>query len=223
VYRTSEGERILLGAERRLFEESLAMMVDLLATGDCEFGVQVVDELQRGQKLFALYRAARGLLQPDEPPPELTAFLEGAVASVYRWALAMAIQEIEHPEFATADPSWRKQILDAARECEDIDELPDEKSRDRGEWELLIECLEGAVLWDTDFEAQDRLDADPDASRALDQFMGISDNYYTEVAHDPPDDQVNLYIDALMGLTPRGRGESRRQDEDAESSDDGPF
>ena len=27
------------------------MMVDLLATGDCEFGVQVFDELQRGQKL----------------------------------------------------------------------------------------------------------------------------------------------------------------------------
>ena len=84
MYRTSEGERILLGAERRLFEESLAMMVDLLATGDCDFGVQVFDDLQRGQKLFALYRAARGLLQPDEPPPELTAFLEGAVASVYR-------------------------------------------------------------------------------------------------------------------------------------------
>ena len=199
------------------------MMVDLLATGDCEFGVQVFDELQRGQKLFALYRAARGLLQPDEPPPELTAFLEGAVATVYRYALDMATQEIEHPEFATADPSWRKQILDAARECDEIDELPDEKSRDREEWELLIECLEGAVLWDTDFEAQDRLDAAPDASRALDQFMGISDNYYTQVAYDPPDDQINLFIDALMGLTPRGRGESYGTDEAPGPLSDGPF
>jgi hypothetical protein len=223
VYHTSAGERILLGAERRLFEQSLAMMVDLLATGDCEFGVQVFDELQRGQKLFALYRAARGLLRPDEPPPELTAFLEGAVASVYRWALAMAIQEIEHPEFATANPSWRTLIIDAARECDDIDELPDAECRDREEWELLIECLEGAVLWDTDFEAQDRLDADPDTSRELDQFMGISANYYTAVAHDPPDDQINLYIDALMGLTPRGRGEFNTTDEDAESSNDAPF
>ena len=53
--------------------------------------------------------------------------------------------------------------------------------------------------------------------------MGISDNYYTAVAHDPPDDQINLYIDALMGLSPRGRGESNAADEDAESSDDGPF
>ena len=133
MYHSPDGQRVLLGAERRLFEKSLAMMVDLLATGDCEFDVQVFDELQRGQKLFALYRAARGLLRPDEPPPELTAFLEGAVATVYRWALAMAIQEIEHPEFATADPSWRKIILDAGRECDDIDELPDEKSRRVGQ------------------------------------------------------------------------------------------
>jgi hypothetical protein len=197
------------------------MMVDLLATDDCDFGVQVFDELQRGQKLFALYRAARGLLRPNEPPPELTSFLEGAVATVYRWALAMAIQEIENPEFATADPSWRKQILDAARECEDIDELPEEDGRDGEEWEFLIECLEGAVLWDTDFEAQDRLDADPDTSRALDQFMGISEDYYTAVADDPPDDQINLYIDALMGLTPRRRGESDGDDDHLEASDDG--
>ena len=199
------------------------MMVDLLATGDCEFDVQVFDELQRGQKLFALYRAARGLLRPDEPPPELTAFLEATVATVYRWALAMAIQEIEHPEFATADPSWRKQIFDAARECEDIEELPDETSRDREEWELLIECLEGAVLWDTDFEAQDRLDAAPDATGALDQFMGISDDYYTAVAHDPPDNQINLYVDALIGLTPRARGKSRTEDGHTDPSADDLF
>ena len=70
MYHSPDGQRVLLGAERRLFEKSLAMMVDLLATGDCEVGMQVFDELQRGQKLFALYRAARGLLRPDEPPPE---------------------------------------------------------------------------------------------------------------------------------------------------------
>ncbi|MCP4876639.1 MAG: hypothetical protein GY896_14360, partial [Gammaproteobacteria bacterium] len=112
---------------------------------------------------------------------------------------------------------------DASRQCEGIDELPHENSCDKGEWELLIECLEGAVLWDTDFEDQDRLDVDPDASRALDQFLGISDNYYTEVPHDPPDDQINLYIDALMGLTPRGRGESYTDDEEAGPSNDSPF
>ena len=75
----------------------------------------------------------------------------------------------------------------------------------------MMECLEGRVLWDADFEAQERLDVDPDASRNLDELMGIPDNYYTAVAYDPPDDQINLYIDALMGLTPRGRGEPTQE------------
>ena len=52
-----------------------------------------------------------------------------------------------------------------------------------------------------------RLDADHDTTRTLNEVMGISDNYYTDVPYDPPDDQLNLYIDALKGLTPRGRGE----------------
>ena len=106
------------------------MMVDHLSGGDCDFGVEVFDELQRGQKFFALYRAGRGLLRPDESPPELTAFLEAAVASVYRHALGMVVMDIEHPEFATANPSWRKLVLDAVLEWGDIDEPPDENSRE---------------------------------------------------------------------------------------------
>ena len=74
------------------------------------------------------------------------------------------------------------------------------------EWELLIECLEGAVLWDNDFEVQEGMDVDPDASRSLKRVLGIPDNYYIEVPCDLPDGQINLYIDALKGLTPRGRG-----------------
>lgn len=187
------------------------MMADNLSDGDCEFGVQVFDDLQRGQKLYALYRAGRALLRPDEPAPKLTAYLEGAVASVYRHALGMVAVEIEEPRIAHR-PSWRQLLLDAARQCDEIDELPDEDCREQGDWELLIECLEATVLWDTDFEAQDRLDADPDKVRELDELMGVPEDYYTEVAHDPPDDQINLYVDALMGLTPQGRGEGHIAD-----------
>lgn len=206
MYRTSSGDRILLGAERHLFLESLGMMVDNLSDGDCEFGVQVFDDLQRGQKLYSLYRAGRALLRPNEKTPELTAYLEGAVASVYRYALGMVAVEIEEPGI-THRPSWRQLLVDAASECDDISELPDKASCDRGEWELLVECLEATVLWDTDFEAQDRLDVDPDKARELDELMGNPADYYTAIAYDPPDEQINLYIDALMGLTPQGRGE----------------
>ena len=84
------------------------MLTDHLSVGDDDFGLQVFDDLQRGQKLYALYRAGRALLQPDESPPELTAFLEGAVATVYRHALDNVLQEIEEPEFATSIRSWRQ-------------------------------------------------------------------------------------------------------------------
>ena len=46
----------------------------------------------------------------------------------------------------------------------------------------------------------------PDTSSAVKDVLGIPDNYFTEVPFDVPDDQFDLYIDALKGLTPRGRG-----------------
>jgi hypothetical protein len=205
MYRTPEGERILLGAERRLFEESLGMMVDLLSEGDTDFGVQPFDELQRGQKLFALYRAGRGLLAPDEPAPELTAFLEATVAAVYRFIQGQVVQEIEEPDFATADPSWRSMVLDAIRQRGDVEDIPDESDPDISQWEFLMECLQNGVLWDNDLEMQEGMDIDPDTSRSLKRILGIPDNYYIEVPSDVRDGQVNLYIDALKGLTPRGR------------------
>ena len=223
MYHTPNGERILLGTERQLFEESLGMMVDHLSDNDCEFGVPLFDEMQRGQKLTALYRVARALLQPAEPPPELTAFIEATVAVVYRHALEMVVQEVEEPEFAGHNPSWRKLICAVARQDDGIDEVPPETSTNKEDWELMIECLEGKVLWDADFEIQDPLDADPDTSHNLKRVMGISDNYYTAVAHDPPDDQLNLYVDALKGLTPRRRGESYQELEQTEPPDDGLF
>ena len=72
MYPTPKGDRILLGAERQLYEKSLGMMADLLANGDTDFGVLVFDDLQPGAKLFALYQSGRALLRPDEP---LSAFI----------------------------------------------------------------------------------------------------------------------------------------------------
>ena len=206
MYWTPEGERVLLGAERRLFEEALGMIVDLLSDADFDFGVRAFDELQRGQKLFVLYHAGRALLAPDEPAPELTAYLEAAVAAIYRFMIAQVLQEIEEPEFAFHQPSWRRMVLDAFGDREGLAELPDVKSSDVSEWELLVECLEATVLWDDDFEMQVGMDADPDVSRSLKHTLGISDDYYVDVPCDVPDKQVNLYIDALKGLTPHGRG-----------------
>jgi hypothetical protein len=215
MYPTSKGERILLGGERRLFEESLAMMVDHLSVCDGDFGVPAFDQLQLGQKLFTLYRAGRALLIPDEPPPEITAFLEAAVATVYQHVFDMVIQEIDEPEF-TPRPSWRQLAIEAASQSESIDQVPKETSRNKEEWEIIVECLADDVVGDRDFELQVHLDADPDKSHDVKEMMGISEDYYTAIAHEPPDHQLNLYIDALKGLTPRGRGEYFEGDGDSD-------
>ena len=220
MYRTPNGERILLGAERQLFEASLAMMVDFLSDGDFEFGVQVFDDLQRGQKLFSLYRVARALLQPDEPAPEHTAFAEGTVASVYRHVFDRVVQEVDDPDFAPSRPSWRKLVIEAADESDNIDQVPKETSRNKEDWEIVVDCLADDVLRDRDFELEIHLDADPDKSREVKDIMGISEDYYAAVAHEPPDDQLNLFIDALMGLTPRGRGEYPGEDDVSEPPGD---
>ena len=221
MYLTSKGERILLGGERRLFKQSLAMMVDHLSVCDGDFGVPTFDQLQLGQRLYALYRASRALLVPDEPPPEITAFLEAAVASVYQHVFDMIIQEIDEPDFVQR-PSWRQLVVEAARQSENIDQVPTETSRNKEEWQIIVECLADDVIRDRDFELQLHLDADPDKSRGVKEMMGISEDYYTAVAHDPPDDQLNLFLDALKGLTPCGRGESFEQD-DSDLTGDEPF
>ena len=115
MYHTPGGDRVLLGAERHFFTHSLAMIVDLLADEDMDFGVAPFDELQRNQKLAVLYMAARGLLQPGEPMPKLTAFVESAVATVYEHARDQVYQEIDDPEFSGATSFWRRLVLEAAR------------------------------------------------------------------------------------------------------------
>ena len=206
MYSTPKGDRILVGAERRLFEESLGTMVDLLADGDADFGVPEFDQFQLGSKFYALHRSGRALLRPDEPVPERVAYLDAAIAAVYQHTLAMVAMEIEG-ETGGPPHFWRKLVCDAARGSDGIEDVPDQAARDEMEWELVVECLMEDVLWDRDFEIEEHLDADPDSASAIKGVMGIPTNYFTAVPVDPPDDQLKLYVDALMGLSPRGRGE----------------
>ncbi len=98
MYHTPGGDRLLLGAERSFFMQSLAMIVDMLADGDAEFGVAPFDDLQRNQKLVVLYHSARALLRPNEPVPNLTAVVESAVATVYEFARQRVYAEIDDPD-----------------------------------------------------------------------------------------------------------------------------
>jgi len=206
MYHTPAGDRILMGAERRFFTASLGTIVDLFATDDdIDLGVAAFDELQRNQKLFSLYSSSRGLLRPDEPAPDLTAFIESAVATVYEFAADRVRNEIEDPEPKEGAPHWRSLILDAAGELDGDIDLPDVADADIDIWDLLLECLAGRVLWDNDYELRENLDLPPEEGKLLHATLGMDDDYFTAIAPDPPDDQVNLYLDALMGLTASAR------------------
>jgi hypothetical protein len=205
VYHTPGGNRILLGAERTFFTHTLAMIIDLLADDDAEFGIAAFDQLQRNQKLYALYKAARGLLHPDEPIPKLSAYVESSVAVVYEQAKERVFQEIDDPDVSGETSFWRRLVRDAAREQVAPDELPHETDRDKEVWLVLIECLAGCVLWDNDYESQESLDLPPEKSKHLRTMLGMADDYYTDVPPDPPDEQINLYVDALKGLTVEAR------------------
>ena len=94
MYRTSQGERTLWGAERRLFAESLAMIVDYLSEGDYSFGIAVLDDLQRNQKIAVLLGVSKSLLRDNVAPPPLTAVSEAAVAGVYQHMQDLVADEI---------------------------------------------------------------------------------------------------------------------------------
>ena len=74
-----------------------------------------------------------------------------------------------------------------------------------------------------DFEIEDHLDADPESANAIKSLLGISENYHAAIPFDPPDDQFKLYSDALMGLTPRGRGEDISHDDVDDGTEDSFF
>ena len=205
MYHTPKGDRILHGSERSLFTESLALIVDLLALGDAEFGVIPFNNLQWNQKLVVLYNSARALLHPTEPTPKLTAIIESAVAVVYENVKDQVDHEIDDPDVSSETPFWRRLVLDAAREQVASGELPNDLNCDKEMWTILVECLAGSVLWDNDYEWQECLDLPPEESRRVRTRLGMNDDYYTDVPPDPPDDQTKLYLDALMGLTADAR------------------
>ena len=209
MYNTPLGIRTLEGAERRLFVESLAMIVDNLSIVDGPFDIAVFDRLQRNQKIAVLNMMAKALLCAQEPAPQLTAAIEAAVATVFLQEYAMISLELddefdELEEDAPPHLSWCELLLAAGREAE-IDDLPSVTEDDPDEWDLLLDCLEDRVLWDCDWEMEEQLDADPDVSQRVKQEMGISDDYFIAVPPDPTDEEANRLLLELRELTADAR------------------
>jgi hypothetical protein len=219
MYRTSQGERTLRGAERGLFVESLGMIVDYLATDDYEAGIALFDDLQRNQKIALLLGVSKALLRDNVSAPPLKAASEAAVAAVYRHAQERVADEIEVPgscqleveedvwgeEPDDAGPSWRTLVRDACRKTLQVDDLPATDDANAEKWSFLIDCLQDRVLWDSDWEMAEQQDVAPDQRQDIRQELGIEADYYVWIPPDPTDDSAARMLAELQHLTPAGR------------------
>ena len=230
MWHTAAGDRTLTGAEATLLRESLGHVVDMIERdSDVDeswpFDIPVFDSLAWQQKLALLDHVAAALFREDVPMPELTAVSEAAVAVLFE-NVAQCIQ-IEF-DFAQdldlcddgLDPTfWRKLVL-AAIEDTDSNQLgfiptadhphpladperqmPAPDCKDFDEWEWMLAALENFVLWDTDYVMDDLfMDVDAKTSRRRRQELGINDDYYTAIAPDPTDGELEKIRESLRVL-----------------------
>ena len=225
TWHTPSGDRYLTGEEAELVRDSIATMVEELAScreteePPWEYGVTLFDELTWQQQLAVLELLATNLLQQTDATLELSGINEAAVAAVYQNIVQQIELEIEldpvSPESFRC--RWRQAALDAYREHQDdaacgeeilgdhessLDTGLDSECIEVDRWRWLVESLTDRVLWDRDFEmVEEMIDAPPERAAAMKAALGINASYYTAIAPDPTDRQVDALFHSLEQLT----------------------
>ena len=118
MWRTQYGDRILDGAEAKVFAEALLHLLDEFDLFDlCEFeyelGIQCFDTLTFGQRISVLAIIGNGLLRKDVPIVRLTAILEGAIAAVLKHIENEIGYDIDTPESLS---NWRDVVVAARKQ-----------------------------------------------------------------------------------------------------------
>jgi len=185
-----------------LFAETLWSLIDtenLSPDDEYDLGVRIFDNLTYGQKVSVLSIVGNGLLRQDIPSVELTAVLEGAIASVYRHLHNLITIEIDMPESGTR---WREKVIAARMEGgEEEGVVSSTYSDDLVEWNFELECLIGSIVWDYDYDDEHLFaDLEPRKAKAFKQLAGISDDYYISVAEDLNEEQIKTALTELNEL-----------------------
>ena len=200
MWRTECGERILKGAEARVFAEALSGLLDEAISGtldDYELGIRCFDDLTFGQRISILATIGNGLLREDVPIVDLTAVVEGGIAAVFQHLKYEIIYEIDVPE---CPRPWRKWVVAAQKEAEGED-IPAPTCTDTEEWDFQVERLTDRILWDRDYEDDHTyMDHPPEKTQWLKDMARISDNYYTAIANDLTDEEAAATIKGLRKL-----------------------
>ncbi|MFC1761179.1 hypothetical protein ACFL6U_03765 [Planctomycetota bacterium] len=200
MWRTNNGDRILQGAEAVLFATATLSLLDEAIQDQLEdyrLGVACFDDLTYGQKISVLASVCNGLLRGDVPPVELTAIVEGAIATIFQHLKNEIIFEIDNPEMGIG---WRKLVAIARHEAGGS-EIPIVTCDDIQEWDIEVDQLADLILWDADYEsAHMYVDLPPEQSRWLKDMTRVSDNYFLAIADDLTDEQARVKTKQLQKL-----------------------
>ncbi len=103
------------------------------------------------------------------------------------------------------DPADGETRLDDEEDSDRPWSPPDATSEVAEEWEFLADDLANRILWDDgDYDAGDAfLDDDPAEARAMMELMGIARGYYTDIAPDPTEEQLEPIRRTLRSLCGR--------------------
>ena len=223
VWETSQGIRTLCGAEAYLVRELIHYLHDQILVG-IEIGephfsnVSVFDSLQPTQQLAMLHTVARGLLDSSAAPPKLTATCEGTIYAIFRELETLIEAELDFEQQLTvSDHRLRSLARDAwiggcQQSCEDTVlsnaelagyAIPDLNCTDMEQWADFIESIADHILWDRDFEFEKLVgDAAPDQAEVIKQRLGINDDYFSTIASDVREIDVERMSAQIRLLTP---------------------
>ncbi|MDM4018385.1 hypothetical protein [Roseiconus lacunae] len=133
-------------------------------------------------------RSERVWIDPGDEEAEEAAF---ALDEMARWKLLI--------EEAYAEDARQEGVEDD--EIQSILEHPEDEEDDLNHYYSLIDLLAGRLIDDRDFEMADTfLDLDPDVASELKSTMGISDDYFIQMADDAPIEKDHETFDALAKL-----------------------
>jgi len=200
MWHTANGTRTLTGAESRLIRETAGELVDAIraeksVASSVKFGIPLFDQLTWQRQLAMLFRVLKPLLTTSVGPPKATALLDATVGAIYAQMHVGVECEIDmeqtSPKSEEGDTERRQGIIEAIREHGAEGNWPDPECVVMETWEFAIQEVQGWVLADEDWQMDGlTLDLPPDKSREIKQFMGIRDDYFTDVPPDVSDQQA---------------------------------
>jgi hypothetical protein len=201
MWHTEIGDRILQGAEAKVFAEGLLDLVDetyLNPENDYKLGIPIFDNLTYNQKISILLTIANGLFKKNVRIIELTALNEGAISSVFEHIRNGLMFEVEE----NMKPCWRVLVGEALIEL-GLEEIPPLESRESDEWDCCIDSLSDQILWDTDYLQDKILDDSPEVATEIKETCGINKDYFIDVTPDPNDKETEKQLKQLQRLCAR--------------------